>query len=138
MMQNDSFPDNSGKPNESPFQAPHGYFESVENKLVLKIKEKNAPQPFGYWKPVFAMASMFILLSFGIYIYQQNTFVKKQDPTAMLESISNEEKIEYLVSMNYSTGELIDLVEASSLTIEDQDLDSDVYPHEIDSNLPQF
>lgn len=138
-MQNHSFPDNSSKPNESPFQAPHGYFERLENKMVRRIQEKEAPQTFGYWKPVFAMASMIIVLSVGIYLFQQNMSVEKQDPTAMLESISNEEKIEYLVSMNYSTGELIDLVEATSLTIEDPSIeDSEVYPHEIDSNLPKL
>ncbi len=124
-------------PKKNIFETPEGYFEQLPGIIQSRIAEKSSATSsvpsFGlvlrYAMPVFAIA---IALFF---VFRQNDSLGT--PDELLASVSAEELTYYLVESDFTTDELLDLVDLSDEEISALN-DEILYPEFDDELLKEY
>lgn len=98
------------KKHKEPFEAPEGYFEQLEDRLVARIakEEKEAQEPVGSafpWSYLSIAASVLLLAVAGWYFQSE----KQPGPEESygLADVSDEAIIEYLINSDLTTEEIL-------------------------------
>lgn len=93
---------------ELPYQAPYGYFESLEARTFAKIAAKPAAKPLwqGYW----AYAGVALLLLVASYAGWQSQQPTTQDWEQLLSEMAHDTKADYLLNHSdpYALYHLVD------------------------------
>lgn len=94
---------------ELPYQAPYGYFESLEARTLAKIAAKPAPKSL--WQGYLAYAGLALLLLVAGYAgWQSQQPATTQDLQQVLSQIDHEAKADYLLNHSdpYDFYQLVD------------------------------
>lgn len=94
---------------ELPYQAPYGYFESLEARTFAKIAAKPAAKPL--WQGYLAYAGLALLLLVASYAgWQSQQPANPQDLQQLLSQIDHEAKADYLLNHSdpYALYQLVD------------------------------
>lgn len=92
-----------------PYQAPYGYFESLEARTFAKIATKPAPKSL--WQGYLAYAGVALLLLVAGYAgWQSQQPANPQDLQQLLSQIDHEAKADYLLNHSdpYALYQLVD------------------------------
>ena len=120
-------------PKKSIFETPEGYFDQLPNIIQSRIAEKETVTSSLFsFKLVVRYA--FPILAIGIalfFIFRQN--VPLGNPDELLASVSSEELSYYLVESDFTTDELLDLVDLTDIEI--NALNDEILSPDFDSDL---
>jgi len=105
-------------PKKNVFNTPDRYFDKLPGVIQARIAEKErANSPFGSFALVLKYAVP--VLAIGIvlfFVFRQTDAVT--NPEALLADVSTEELTNYLVDSDFSTDELLDIVDLGDVDIE--------------------
>jgi hypothetical protein len=79
-----------------PYQAPYGYFESLEARTLGKLQAQPVPKPL--WQGYLAYAGVALLLLVATYAGWQSQQTGTNDWEQLLSQIDHEAKADYLLN----------------------------------------
>lgn len=93
---------------ELPYQAPYGYFESLEARTLAKIAAKPAAKPL--WQGYLAYAGVALLLLVASYAGWQSQQPATHDWEQLLSEMAHDTKADYLLNHSdpYALYQLVD------------------------------
>lgn len=93
---------------ELPYQAPYGYFESLEARTFAKIAAKPAAKPL--WQGYLAYAGVAVLLLVASYAGWQSQQTSTNDWEQLLSEMEHDTKADYLLNHSdpYALYQLVD------------------------------
>ena len=105
-------------PKKNIFETPEGYFDELPNIIQARVAEKNkASSPIPSFGLVLRYAIPVVVVAFTLFfIFRQDDVLRS--PDQMLATISSEELTYYLVESDFTTDELLDLVDLSDSDID--------------------
>lgn len=120
-------------PKKNIFEAPEGYFDELPGIIQSRVADKRgASSPILSFGLVLRYAIPVVAIAFALFfVFRQNDPLG--NPDELLASVSTEELTYYLVESDFTTDELLDLVDLSDEEI--NALNDELLPPDFDDQL---
>lgn len=104
-------------PKKNIFETPEGYFDELPNIIQTRVAEKSTASPIPSFGLVLRYAIPVVVVAFTLFfVFRQNDTIGS--PNEMLATVSSEELTYYLIESDFTTDELLDLVDLSDSDID--------------------